>query len=146
MIVTQPVTYSGRCQCGAVSATIAGEPLAVRQCWCRQCQQVSGGGATTNALFKTADITLIGKLARHDYLAASGNTLSQRFCAACGTPVMGESSARPHMKAVRVGFLDGPHGLAPQMAIWTDDAPGWAVIDPALERHARQPPSPAPKV
>jgi hypothetical protein len=137
--------YHGQCQCGAVQATISGEPLATRQCWCRQCQQLAAGGPTHNAMFHTADVVLSGALATHDYVAASGNTLTQSFCARCGTPVMGQSSARPQFRTVRMGFLDAGHGLSPQMAIWTAEAPPYAVIDPALEQHAGQPPAPVVK-
>lgn len=135
--------YSGRCACGAVTATVDGDPVAVRQCWCRQCQQLAGGAASTNAMFATEAIALTGELASHHYVAASGNTISHGFCARCGTPVWGQSSARPQFRALRVGFLDPGHGLRPQMAIWLDDAPDWAVIDPTLEQHRRQPPPPA---
>jgi hypothetical protein len=76
-------------------------------------------------------------------VAASGNTISQAFCASCGTPVLGMSSARPHFRTFRLGFLDAGHDLRPQMAIWLEDAPAWAVIDPALERFERQPPPPS---
>jgi MoxR-like ATPase len=63
----------------------------------------------------------------------------------CGTQVYAQSSARPHMKTVRFGVIDQPHDLAPQAIIWTQDAPDWAVFDPALERHPRQPaPPPSP--
>jgi hypothetical protein len=55
---------------------------------------------------------------------------------------MGQSDARPQFRAVRLGMLDEPHGLKPQMVIWTEDAPAWAVIDPALEQYRRQPPPP----
>jgi len=55
---------------------------------------------------------------------------------------MGQSSARPQFRTLRIGFLDQPHGLAPTAAIWTDDAPAWAHIDPALETHPRQAPPP----
>ena len=136
------MSFSGRCACGAVSARIEGEPVAVRQCWCRQCQQQAAGGPTHNAMFQTDDIALTGDLAEHSYLAASGNTITHSRCANCGTPVMARSSARPQFRTIRLGFLDADHGLAPRMAIWTDDAPAWAVIDPALERHAGQPPAP----
>lgn len=34
-------------------------------------------------------------------------------------------------------------GLRPTTAIWTDDAPDWAVIDAEMEQFPRQPPSPA---
>lgn len=137
--------FTGRCQCGAVTAEIAGACIQTRQCWCRQCQKVAGGFATANAIFSTSDVTVTGALATHAYVAASGNTLSQHRCASCGTPVMAQSSARPHFRVFRIGFLDEGHGLAPEMAIWTDEAPAWAVIDPALQTYPQQPPAPPPK-
>jgi len=136
------MTYSGSCNCGAVTAEISGEPIAARQCWCRQCQKAAAGGPTNNAIFKLADVALNGDLATWDYVADSGNTLTQSFCAQCGSAVLAQSSARPHLRTVRIGFLDEPHGLKPDIAIWTDEAPVWAVIDPALEAFARQPPPP----
>jgi hypothetical protein len=137
--------YSGQCQCGAVSATIAGEPIAVRQCWCRQCQQVAGGAATNNAIFATDAVTMTGTLATHSYTAASGNVLTHSYCDACGTPVMAQVSARPQFRTIRLGFLEPGHGLAPQAAIWTSEGPPWAAIDPGLERFATQPPPPPAK-
>lgn len=138
------MTYTGRCACGGVTATIEAEPIAVRQCWCRQCQQLAGGGPTHNAMFRTDAVGVSGRLEWHSYVAASGNTVHHGYCPCCGTPVLGHSSARPQFRGFRLGFLDEGHGLKPQMAIWTDEAPDWAVIDPALERHAKQPPPPPP--
>lgn len=137
--------YRGSCACGAVTAEIAGEPVATRQCWCAQCQRVAAGGPTHNAIFHASDIALQGELGTHAYLARSGNTLTQSYCLACGTPVLAQSSARPLFRTVRFGFLEPGHGLVPQMAIWTDDAPSWATIDPALERFAGQPPFTPPR-
>ena len=134
--------YTGHCACGAVSLRLSGEAVGVRQCWCRQCQQIAAGGPTHNAIFKTEDVAITGALGSHSYVAPSGNTLTQYFCPSCGAPVYTQSSARRHLKTVRLGVIDLPHDLAPQMAIWIDDAPEWAVIDPALEQHAGQPPAP----
>jgi hypothetical protein len=136
------VSYTGRCACGAVTLAVAGEPVTARQCWCRQCQQAAGGGPTHNVMFRTKDMTIVGTLATRSYVAASGNTVTQSFCPTCGTPVMGQSDARPQFRALRFGVLDEPHGLRPLVAIWTDDAPAWAVMDPALEQFPRQPPPP----
>jgi hypothetical protein len=136
------MTYTGRCACGAVSAEIEGEPVATRQCWCWQCQQVAAGGPTNNAIFRADGIAFSGETATHSYVAASGNTLTHHYCARCGTPVYAQSSARPQFRTIRFGFLEPGHGLVPQMAIWTDDAPAWAQIDPAIERFAGQPPAP----
>lgn len=137
--------YRGTCACGAVTADIAGEPVATRQCWCWQCQQLAAGGPTHNAIFRASDVALRGELATRSYVAHSGNTLTQGYCADCGTPVLAQSSARPQFRTLRFGFLEPGHGLAPQMAIWTDDAPAWAIIDPRLARFAGQQPIPPTK-
>lgn len=119
---------------------ISGNAIGVRQCWCRQCQQLAGGGPTHNAIFVGDDVEIAGPLGNHAYVADSGNTLTQYFCPSCGSPVYAQSSARLHLKTIRLGLIDPPHGLRPQMAIWTEDAPDWAIIDPALERFPGQPP------
>jgi len=138
--MTKP--YTGQCNCGAVTVTIDAEPIGTRQCWCRQCQKIAAGGATHNAMFPTAAVTITGERAETSYVAASGNTLTHEFCPSCGSHVLGRSSARPQFRTIRFGMLDEGHGLRPQVAIWTDEAPEWAVIDPAMERWPQQPPPP----
>jgi hypothetical protein len=136
------MAYSGRCACNAVSIRIDGEPLVVRQCWCAQCQKLAGGGPSHNGIFLTADITVTGEVASNRRIAASGREIIWSFCPACGTQLFAASSAGPHMRAVRLGLLDD-HGLKPTIAIWTDDAPAGAMIDPAMEQYPAQPPPPA---
>lgn len=135
-----PAPYAGSCNCGAVTATFLAEPAWVRQCWCRQCQKVAAGSATTNALFLTEAIKLSGDLGWFRYEAESGNTVEQGYCASCGTPVIGRNSGRSHACVIRLGFIELPHGLKPTSAIWTDEAPDWAVIDPVMEQWPQQPP------
>ena len=134
--------YTGRCACGSVTASISGEPLRVGQCWCRQCQRLASGGPTNNAIFETGAVTLAGEVSRHAYPSDSGNTVYQDFCPACGTAVLCTTKARPQFTGFRLGFLDDGHGLKPSVAIWLDEAPDWAQIDPSLEQHRRQPPPP----
>ncbi len=135
------MAYGGSCACGAVSVRIDGEPLAVRQCWCRQCQKLASGGPTHNAIFQAAGITWSGEAASNSRIAASGNALTWAFCPTCGTQLYGASSARPDMRAVRLGALDD-HGLTPSVAIWTSEAPTGTIIDPAMEQYPGQPPAP----
>ena len=136
------MAYTGRCACGAVTLEINAEPVGTRQCWCRQCQQIAAGGPTQNAIFPAESVRIQGDLAHCNWTAASGNTLTFHFCPRCGTQIYGQSSARPHLKTVRFGALDEPHGLKPEAIIWTDDAPSWAQIDPTLESWPQQPPPP----
>ncbi len=134
--------YSGRCACGAVTLHIDSEPFAVRQCWCRRCQTIAAGGPTHNAIFPADSIVTEGVTASDSYIADSGNTLTRSHCPACGTPIFAASSARPQMRAVRLGVLDQPHGLKPTVAIWTSEAPDSAILDPAMEHFPAQPPAP----
>ena len=136
------MSYSGRCACGAVTIAIMAEPVTTRQCWCRQCQKIAAGGPTHNAIFPLEAMTLTGERAQNSYVAASGATLTHEFCASCGTHVLAHSSARPHLRTIRFGMLDEGHGLKPAVAIWLDDAPDWALIDPKIEHYRRQPPAP----
>lgn len=138
------MSYTGGCACGQVTLAMTGEPVLVRQCWCRQCRRIAAGGPANNAAFKTEDVAISGTLGSHAYVAASGNTLTQWFCPACGTPLAAQSSARPHLLTVRFGAITEPHGLKPTTAIWTDDAPEWAVVDPEMEQFPQQPPAPPP--
>ena len=50
-----------------------------------------------------------------------------------------KSSNRPDFRVVRAGNLDDPSSIQPSMNIWAASAPGWACLDPALEREERQP-------
>lgn len=138
------MAYTGRCACEAVTFAADAEPVAVRQCWCLRCQKVAAGGATTNAVFPIDSIRIEGELSWFSYTADSGNELSRGFCSACGTQVVGRSSGNPNFRVIRLGMLDHPHGLAPTAAIWTDQAPDWAVIPPHLDRIPGQPPAPKP--
>ena len=102
-----PAPYTGRCACGKVTLKIEGEPIAVGQCWCRQCQKIGAGGGTNNALFRMDQVSIAGELATHSYVASSGNTVKQEFCASCGTPIWGQSSARDYICAVKLGARCG---------------------------------------
>jgi hypothetical protein len=137
------VSFTGRCACGKITVAItADKPVGTRQCWCRQCQKIAAGGPTHNAIFLAEDVKVTGVLATSAWTAASGNTLTHSFCPLCGTQIYGQSSARMNLKTVRIGVLDTPHGLRPKMAIWTAEAPDWALIDPAIKHYEGQPPAP----
>ena len=137
--------YTGQCACGAVHLQIDAAPVAVRQCWCRHCQQIAAGSATNNAIFPADNVVFSGELRSSSWVADSGNTLTFWFCPRCGTQAYAQTSARPQFKTVRLGFLDTPHDLAPEAVIWTEAAPAWAVFDPELEQFPRQPPPPQPQ-
>lgn len=135
---------TGRCLCGAVTFSLSTDPLAVRICWCRDCQHVAANG-TVNMMVPAEALTVSGEVAEYVMTADSGNQLRRQFCPTCGTHLFGISSGRPQFRVVRVGNLDDPSSVTPTTNIWTDSAPGWACLDPALENVPGQPQSAAPQ-
>ena len=134
------MSRTGSCQCGAVRIIANAEPLTTRACWCRDCQKLTGGGATHNAFFKTEDVEVEGDVRWHEVLAESGNRLSRGFCPHCGSQLLVQSHARRHLIGVRIGAFDDNDDLGPKSMIWTESAPAWAYLDPDLPKVDRQPP------
>ncbi len=130
---------TGRCLCGAVQIEVAGEPVAVRTCWCRVCQYLGAGSGTVNAIFAAGDVSVTGETVDYVSTADSGNVMHRRFCPVCGTALLSASEARPDLVVVRVGALDEREGLRPQAVIWTKEAPEWACFDAGVARVEGQP-------
>jgi hypothetical protein len=130
---------TGGCRCGAVRFAVDHGPVTVRVCWCRDCQYVAAGSPTVSAVFRVSGLARSGAVAEFARTAASGTAIRHGFCPACGTPVYAQSAARPELVAVRVGTLDEPGAVRPEVAIWTGSAPCWADDLAALPRVAAQP-------
>ena len=143
MSALAPVT--GGCLCRAVRYTLTERPVGARQCWCRLCQYLAAGSATTNIIVPRAALSLEGALGDYRSVADSGNVMHRHFCPTCGTPVGGYAEVREHLYVLRVGTLDDPDLYPPQGTIWTEAAPAWAIIDPDRPRLPGQPAAtPAP--
>lgn len=138
-----PLPITGGCLCGAVRYSVSAPPIAVRQCWCRDCQYWASGSATVNAVFEVGKVAMTDTLATFVSTADSGNTMRRGFCPACGTPVTSASDARPEYVVLRVGTMDQPSLVPPAMTIWTDSAPAWAHHDPGLPATPKGAPPPA---
>jgi hypothetical protein len=129
---------TGKCLCGSVQYRVSGEPLIARICWCRTCQKISGNG-TANAIFPSACFEVTGTMSVYANRADSGNEISRYFCPACGCHLFASSSASPQFRALRLGTLDDPSAIKPQVNMWTSSAPSWACQDLSLKSEAKQP-------
>ena len=129
---------AGSCLCGAVQYTVSAEPLISRICWCRVCQKFSGNG-TANAIFPSSSIEATGTMSCFTSGADSGNQISRYFCPSCGSHLFASSSANPQFRVVRLGTLDDPSSIKPEINMWASSAPSWACLDATLKSEARQP-------
>jgi len=131
---------TGRCFCGAIHYETSAPPLTVRACWCRDCQYLSSGNASVNAIFRVDTVSITGEPARYVSTANSGNTMTRCFCDQCGTQMFAYSSARSDVMVIRVGTMDDRELVRPGGFIWTASAPNWAFIDREMPCFEGQPP------
>jgi hypothetical protein len=136
---------TGQCLCGQVRLTIDAEPLGCRMCWCRDCQRIASGSATVNVLFPETAVHYEGEISTFEMIADSGNSVSRGFCPSCGAQLYSKTTnpAGQPMR-VRCGTLNDTEIKAPQAIIWTQSAPTWAILDPALPHYPKGPPAPPP--
>ena len=139
------MAIGGGCKCGAVRFKLEADPIAVRTCWCRDCQYWGSGSGTVNVLTPTEALTVTGETTDFVSKANSGSTMHRRFCPTCGTPLFSLAEPRPHITIIRGGAFDDPEIARPGGTIWAASAPSWAHIDPDLPSIPGQPvPAPPP--
>jgi hypothetical protein len=127
----------GGCFCGAVRYRIDAPVRGVRACYCRKCQYMGAGGPNYVAMAAKAAFQITrGEPRRHSAPADSGNDVARLFCGDCGTYLWSDSPAYD-VYPVRVGTLDDPSGMIPQVQIWTEAAQPWHHIDPDIPAHPR---------
>ena len=129
----------GRCLCGAITYEIDGEPIVVAHCHCTDCQQLSGAGHTTGAMFPADQVRIRGRVAEFRLESESGSVVTRRFCPTCGSPLFGRNTKMPGFVTVCVGTLEDPNSVNPQVAIFTRTRRHWDFFDSALPAFDRQP-------
>ncbi|WP_291003259.1 GFA family protein [Hyphomicrobium sp.] len=117
----------GRCQCGAVSFSVAAPPVTMGQCHCKDCQRASGTGHMSNARFRRLDVTISGETKTFAVKADSGNVNTRHFCPTCGSRLFGENSGRPGFMNVAVGAFDDHTWFDPQWVLYKNSQPLWDI-------------------
>jgi len=129
------VPFTGGCACGAIRYECSAEPLMIGNCHCRDCQRSSGAAFSTGVVVPSSSLTLTqGTPKYYTVTADSGNTARRGFCNECGSPLFADSSATPHLIAIKVGSIDDPSWCKPTVDIWTQNAQPWDYMDPGLPK------------
>jgi len=134
--------YTGGCACGAIRYEVAGEPVVMNDCQCRQCQYDSGTGHASYLTFAAAQVALSGAPSSWDFTGDGGTVKRRAFCPLCGTPVYLTFPAMPDIFVIRAGSLDDPGRYRAEMVFWTAMAQSWDHLDPAALKFERMPPDP----
>ena len=130
---TPPHSFTGGCHCGAVRYECTSRPLAMLNCHCRDCQQMSGGPYTPVVYVPAKAFRIMkGTLRHYATPSENGGENLRGFCAECGSRLTGAESERGI--GITASSLDDPSWFKPKMDVWTCDAQRWDLLDPKLQK------------
>ena len=124
----------GSCACGAVRYRMTGRPMFVHCCHCRWCQRESGASFALNALIETDRVNLL-QGAPETVMTPSESGEGQRVvrCPDCRVALWSHyAGAGEAICFVRVGTLDDPDRLPPDIHIFTRSKQPWIVLPPGV--------------
>jgi hypothetical protein len=132
MANTSVFPLEGGCDCRHIRYRMEAAPLFVHCCHCRWCQRESGASFALNATIEANRITNLGaepELVHTPSESGYGQKIAR--CPKCRIAVWSNySGAGPLVKFVRVGTLDNPDHLPPDIHIFTASKQPWVVIPP----------------
>jgi len=117
----------GGCDCGMLRYRMKTAPLFVHCCHCRWCQRESGSSFALNALIESDRVLHLG--AEPEIVVTPSNSgKGQRIarCPTCRIAIWSNyAGTGPIIRFVRVGTLDMPDHLAPDIHIFTASKQPW---------------------
>lgn len=118
----------GGCACGSVRYRLDASPMFVHCCHCRDCQRQTGSAFVINALIETDRIAhLSGDPEPVAVPTDSGRAHVIYRCINCRTAVWSEYGG-PALRFVRVGTLDEPAALPPDVHIYVRSKLPWVAL------------------
>ena len=120
----------GGCDCKAVRYRMTTAPLFVHCCHCRWCQRESGASFALNAMIEADRVVNLG-IEPEVVHTPSDSGLGQKIarCPTCKVAVWSHyAGSGPITKFVRVGTLDEPDLLPPDVHIFTASKQPWVVL------------------
>ena len=122
----------GGCTCRQVRYRLSGMPLIVHACHCRWCQRETGTAFALNALYEADRVTHLA--AEPEIVPTpshSGKGQRIACCPSCRVAVWSNyAGAGPAVRFVRVGTLDEPDRLPPDIHIYTSSKQPWLTLPP----------------
>jgi hypothetical protein len=126
-------TLEGGCACGKMRYRLASQPMIVHCCHCRDCQRQTGSAFVLNALIETDRIAkLKGETKSVAVPTDSGRRHEIHRCPACETALWSHYGGGPALAFVRIGTLDDPSALPPDVHIYTRSKLPWVALPPRI--------------
>jgi len=130
MAATGKFPLEGGCTCRAIRYQLISAPLFVHCCHCRWCQRESGSSFALNAMIE-ADRVVVLKGEPEVVATPSNSGKGQKIvrCPTCRIALWSNyAGAGDALRFVRVGTLDDPDRLPPDIHIFTASKQPWVVL------------------
>ena len=122
----------GRCGCGDIRYRLSGRPMFVHCCHCLDCQRQTGSGFVLNAIYEMERIELLsGQPEPVAMPTDSGRPHEIYRCPRCRTALWSDYGRR-RLRFVRIGTLEDPSALRPDVHIFTRSKLPWVVLPPGV--------------
>ena len=120
----------GGCTCKAVRYRMESEPLFVHCCHCRWCQRETGSAFALNAMIEADRVSLLqGSIEAVLTPSNSGKGQKIARCPECRVALWSNyAGAGDAIRFVRVGTLDNPDLLPPDIHIFTQSKQPWIAL------------------
>jgi len=126
----------GGCACGYVRFRMESRPLIVHCCHCSWCQRQNGSAFAVNALIEADRVSLLqGDVLEVEVPSPSGANQKISRCPNCQVAVWSNylvlfGGIGNLVRFIRVGSLDDPSKLPPDVHIYTSSKLPWVVLPP----------------
>ena len=132
MNTAEAMFYDGGCTCRFVRYRVMTKPMFVHCCHCRWCQRETGASFALNALIE-GDRVQLAQWEVEVVLTPSNSGTGQKIarCPRCHIAVWSNyAGAADAIRFVRVGTLDEPDRMPPDIHIFTASKQPWVVLPP----------------
>ena len=132
--------FEGGCDCRAVRYRMTDAPMIVHCCHCRWCQRESGASFALNAMIEADRVRLLAG-APEMVLTPSNSGKGQKIwrCPICYVAIWSNyAGAGDKVRFMRVGTLDEPDRLPPDIHIFTMSKQPWVALPvgtPAVQEY-----------
>lgn len=131
--------FEGGCHCGKVRYACTGDPELVFYCHCADCQRTTGSPFSVEAMVPSGSFEIHGDTDTYTVVGDSGKEVHRRFCPRCGSGLYLECDADPGYVFLKVGTLDDPSRVRPEMHIFEAAKQPWVHMADDLPRYEKAP-------
>jgi hypothetical protein len=100
--------FEGGCYCKQVRYEAEGEPMIKAECFCRECQYITGGGGLVVMAMPTEGVEVTQGAVKDFKRDDIEGAVTRQFCPNCGTHLFTRAPGFEAAVIIKVGSMDDP--------------------------------------